>query len=124
LEKEPEMNWNGIPFWILALVLVSLLGGMISRAVREASDKLARAIEHGAEQASKNIVHEVKVCTEEIIKATRLWDINEHAYVYDLIKASTEENKLRALRGINDHAYVYDLIKGISEEMLTEMRRR
>ena len=50
--------------------------------------------------------------------------INEHAYVYDLIKASTEENKLRELRGINEHAYVYDLIKGISEEILEEMRRR
>src|SRR5450759_4983432 len=99
------MNWDGIPFWIFALILVSLLGGMISRAVREASDRLAGAIEHGAEQASKNIVHEVKVCTEEIIRATKLWDINEHAHVYDLIKASTEENKLRELRGINDHAY-------------------
>ena len=118
------MNWDAIPFWIFALILVSLLGGMISRAVREASEKLAGAIEHAAEQASKNIVHEVRVCTEEIIRATKLWDINEHACVYDLIKASTEEGKLRELRSINEHAYVYDLIKGVSEEILEEMRRR
>ena len=45
------MNWDAIPFWIFALILVSLLGGMISRAVREASEKLAGAIEHAAEQA-------------------------------------------------------------------------
>jgi len=118
------MNWDGILFWIFALILVSLLGGMISRAVRQASDKVAGAIEHGTEQASKDIVHEVRVCTEEIIRATKLWDINEHACVYDLIKSSAETDKLRELRGINEHAYVYDLVKGISEEILEEMRRR